>query len=274
MSSLKLKSFVDSKNYVSIRKLNLKPKTRFLLKNYAVKRKALSIATLLNSIPKYEKSRFRVRESSIVKLYVNYFNKYLKCEYTAIGNAAKIISFFLYSLVPKKDLLGDNIYLYGTQSFTNIKQNDIDEKVFKKFKKIRQWPHLTLMLFPTYNSGSCHDQTLLRAMLLEKQNKNYKLEISTGTNTLLSHVNLRIVQKLQTKREKMFNFLLMTLFHTFRTHQTLKFISKNTKKLRKLENTLYSILYKCTNNEDTSLHLLQYLLTRRHNSFEKIKKNK
>ena len=128
------------------------------------------------------------------------------------------------------------------------------------------------MLFPKRNSGSCHDYTLLRAMVLEKHKINYKLEISTGTNTLLSHMNLRKVRSPPKRSNIRIYFLLMTLFHAFRTHQTLKYVSKSGKKLKSLENTLYSIILNCTNDVQLTLNLLQYLLTRRHSSYNKIKK--
>jgi hypothetical protein len=157
------------------------------------------------------------------------------------------------------------------QTFSKIRDNDINENTLKKFKKIRQWPHLTLMLFPKHNNGSCHDYTILNAMLYDKKQINYKLDISTGTNTLLSHVTLRKTKYITKIYERKIRFILLSLFHTFRTHQTLKFITKSTKKMRKLENLMYSILMNCLQNEKTALNLMQYLLTRRHNSYVNVK---
>lgn len=272
MSSLKLQKYINEKNYTAVRKLNVSKAQRFKLKNYAINRKVLSIASLLNDIPDYTKMRYKYKHNPYVKLYEKFYTNYTDGDYTSIGNAAKLMSFYFYSLIPKEDLLGNNLKNFRGQRFSKILTKDIDEKVLKRFKKIRQWPHLTLMLFPKFNSGSCHDYTLLRAMVLEQQNVNYKLEISTGTNTLLSHMNLRKMRSPRKPHCKHLYFLLMTLFHAFRTHQTLKYITKSSKKMRTLENTLYSIILSCTNNETLTLNLLQYLLTRRHSSYNKIKK--
>jgi len=272
MSSLKLENIVNAKNYKKIRTLKISQKQRFQLKNYAVKQKILSIASLLDEIPNYTVHRYRVKKSHIVKKFTRFYQDYMKGDYTAIGNATKVISFYLYSLIPNKNLIGTDLNNFRGQTFSKITEKDINEKVLKRFEKIRQWPHLTLMLFPKHNSGSCHDYTLLRAMLLESQNLNYRLEVYTGTNTLLSHVDLRKVRSPVKTRVRIINFLLLTLFHTFRTHQTLKYITKSSQKMRALENTIYSILYTCTENSTLASNLFQHLLTRRHNSYAKILK--
>tara|TARA_B110000977_G_scaffold201529_1_gene296650 strand:- start:3780 stop:4613 length:834 start_codon:yes stop_codon:yes gene_type:complete len=271
MSSLKFKALIDNKNYKQIRKINVSIAHRLRLRNYASNQRVLSIASLLNNVPNFSKKKYKYRQTSIVKMYTKYSKQYANGDYTAIGNATKLISFYLYGLIPQKDLLGKNLTNFKHQSFSKIAKSDINEKKIKSFKKNRQWPHLTLMLYPKYNRGSCHDYTLLRAMLFERQHKSYKLEISTGTNTFLSHMNVRKIDSKRTTIQKKMSFILMTLFHTFRTYQTLKYVTKSKLKIKSLENTIYSILLNCTQSEMLALALLQYFLTRRHNSFVKIK---
>lgn len=267
-----LKQMVNKKNYNAIRKqsVNISAKNRYKTIDYAVMRKVLSIATILDKVPSYQR-KFTLYNSNIVKKYTHYFELYNDGDYTAIGNAAKIISFYLHSLLPKRNMIGNNLELFHGKTFKTIKKSDVSLKVLRQFKKIRQWPHLSLMLFPEQNNGSCHDYTLLRAMYMESQNQNYKLEVSTGTNTLLSHVNLRKTKSVVKKSMKITNFLLLTLFHTFRTHQTLKYITKSPKKMRKLENALLNIVYSCTQDLGYTYNVVQYILTRRHNSYTKLK---
>lgn len=270
MSSLKLQNLVNKKDYIAVKQLELSPKQKSMLKNYASKRRILSISSMLNNTPDYTKKSYKIKQSNVITTYNKYYKRYLKGNYEALGNSTKLLSFYFYSIIPKKNIIGNNLHLYKTQNFKEITKDDISEQVLKRFKKIRQWPHLTLMLFPTFNSGSCHDYNVLRAMHLESKNIEYRIEVSTGTNTFLSHIGLRITKQKQSESYKMLRFLILTLFHAFRTHQTLKYASKDPVLINKLETTVYNIVYSITQDDAESRNILQYIFTRKHNSLRKL----
>lgn len=268
MSSYKYKELINAKNYSKIRKTNFTSAEQESHKQYAVQKRILSIATILNKKPNFTTKRYKMKKSIYVTLYKKYYDKYVSGDFLSLGNATKLISFYLYGLIPDLNLLGNKTHQFKNQRFEPLKKNDINEKTIQRFKKIRQWPHLTLMLFPKHNNGSCHDYTILRAMYLESQRMRYKTNVIVGTNTLFSHIDIR---KISVERQnRKLRFLLLTLFHVFRTYQTLKYITRNRKKLKSLEDTLYSILKKCTNDEMISKKMLQFLLTREKEAYKNI----
>ena len=119
MSSTKF-NVVNSKNYTAIRKLNVNISKRVQLKNYAVQKKMLSIATLLNNINNFSTKGYKVRKTPIVFKYKMYFDDYMKGDYVALGNATKLMSFFLYDIMPKRNIIGNKLSIFRGKSFNEI----------------------------------------------------------------------------------------------------------------------------------------------------------
>ena len=253
-----LKQLVNSKEYKVIRNSKFTAQNKANLKNYATEKGMLSVVSLLNkdSLPQY-----RQTNAKVVKRYIIYFNKYKKGDYTALGNATKLMSFYFANLIGNSYLITDRKKNYEAIKFVKLEATDINEKVLKSFKKIRQWPHLTMYVFPVLNVGSCHDYTILQAMFYEKHNIKYKLYVSGGLNTYMSHIYTRKV-KLQ-DAYRLPNFLLLSLFHCFRAYQTLKYKLQNKRKVQTLVNTVYTIVYKCTNSSEKAKMYTDFLFSRK-----------
>lgn len=256
-----LKVIVDEKDYNKIANLNLNTKTKIKVQNYATSKRALSIATLLNKQNSF--NHYKVKNTKLVKEFYRMFKNYQKGDFENLGNAAKLLSFHFFDLT-KSNFIGNRKKEYEQTKYIKLKKSDITKQILTKFKKNRQWPHLSMYLFPTYNLGSCHDLTLIKAMYNEKVQRPYQLSISLGLNTLQSHIVIHNYVKYNrtSQNEKNIRFLLMSMFHCFRSFQTIKYSVKNKTKLQRFKETIYSILFKCTKNKELSLLLLQFLLTR------------
>ena len=108
-----LKQLVNSKEYKVIRNSKFTAQNKANLKNYATEKGMLSVVSLLNkdSLPQY-----RQTNAKVVKRYIIYFNKYKKGDYTALGNATKLMSFYFANLIGNSYLITDRKKNYEAEN--------------------------------------------------------------------------------------------------------------------------------------------------------------
>uniref|UniRef100_A0A6C0F837 ATP-grasp domain-containing protein n=1 Tax=viral metagenome TaxID=1070528 RepID=A0A6C0F837_9ZZZZ len=241
---------------------NASTKNIIRLQTAALKEKKLSLLSIINS-NNMNNIKTKKTNNQFINQYKKYFEEFKKKNPTSIGNATKLVSYKLYSLINKKHLLGNtNIIqkIYMTpKKFIEIKKSEISKSSLKDFNNCVQWPHLTMMLYPDYNIGSCHEYSVLKAMVYYKENRNFKVKLIIGKNSMLSHLDIN-----STKKEPTYtDFIILTLFHAFRTYQVLKYLQKDSKKLKILQNLVYSCVLSCVNDENIANKFVRFLLTRK-----------
>ena len=217
--------------------------------------------------------------------YENYINKIIELSkefenknYYSLGLASIYFSHFLQNFVKpnmyniKEENVLEMFKKFRKMKFENLenhylpKLNSITTKNMEGFTKNIQWPHFPL-IFQSLQRGSCVDLALMNYMYYQTRGTVIKMNLKSGSNSLLSHINTEKVNK--NINNSRILFCMMVFYHVFRTLQIIHYKNYNKNDIESIISTLFYLVEKIIGIDDISKHVKEFLLKRQVEVYKK-----